>query len=53
MIAQALNPINREILLAYLHLLHFQERLTFARRAWVYRAIQAHWLRAPHLAHWL
>jgi len=53
--ARDLNSDNQKILLAYLHALHMQELLTQPRDPqWVYRNIQAHWLRqsAPS-AHWV
>lgn len=45
--AKSLNKTNREILIAYLHLLHMQEYLHRAS------ALQAHWVRAEHCAHWV
>lgn len=51
--AKNLSPENREILLAYLHLLHMQERLLLAHSwDWAYRTIQAHWVLPEIRYHW-
>lgn len=52
--AKDLNNRNREILLAYLHLLHMQERLLIAHAwDWAYRNFQAHWVLPPNRYHWV
>lgn len=52
--AKNLNPINREIFLAYLHALHMQERLSLAHSwDWAYRTIQAHWVLPQSRYHWV
>jgi len=56
MIAKArnLNNHNRKILLAYLHALHMQELLTSPRDPqWVYRTLQAHWVKSAPSIHWV
>jgi hypothetical protein len=44
--ARSLSENNKDIFLAFLHMLHVTEHLNAVRPAsWVYRNIQAHWVR--------
>jgi hypothetical protein len=52
--AKGLNKNNQEVFLAFLHFLHMTEHLGRPRqKEWVYKNIQAHWVRSKPVAYWV